>query len=46
MYAIDTQCQLTAGFYKTPDFRNIFYSFYNHFQRSVYDFTWNQLKLQ
>ena len=44
MYAFDTQSQLTAGFYITPDFSNIFYSFSNHFQRSVYDYTWKQSK--
>ena len=46
MYAFDTQSQLTAGFHITPDFSHIFYSFSNHFQRSVYEYTWKQSKLQ
>ena len=45
-YAFDTQSQLTEGFYITSDFSNIFYSFSNHFQRRVYDYTWKQAKLQ
>ena len=46
MYAFDTHYQLTAGFYITPDFSNILYSFSNHIQSSVSDYTWKQSKLQ
>ena len=46
IYAFDTQSQLTAGFYITHDFSNISYSFSNHFQRSVYEYTWKHSKLQ
>ena len=46
MYAFDTQSKLTAVFYITPDFSNIFYLFSNHFQRNVYEYTWKQSKLQ
>ena len=38
MCAFETQYQPTAGFYITPDFRNILYSFSIHLQRSVYDY--------
>jgi hypothetical protein len=34
MYIFDAQSELTAGYYITPDFSDIFYSFTNHFQQS------------
>ena len=33
-------------FYTTPDFSNIFYPFSNHFQCSIYDYTWKESILQ